>query len=160
MSSAVITPNRKINPLLAAYLNQLAKKPLLTKSVTAGSFILPPPPPLPFPACLTHIHLIAILNLLQEYTATHLSVSKPLPLTAGLDLKALKLSAYGFFISAPLAHLLFGRLQKMFAGKTGSAAKLGMLVASNLLAVPIQSAGSSCRFFHVSRSFRDGTDPL
>ena len=46
----------------------------------------------------------------------------------------------GFFISAPLGHTLLGFLQRAFAGKTSSRAKLGMILASNLFISPIQQS--------------------
>jgi len=48
------------------------------------------------------------------------------------------MAIYGFFISAPLGHVLVGALQKAFAGKTSRLAKLSQLLASNLVIAPIQ----------------------
>lgn len=42
-------------------------------------------------------------------------------------------------VSAPISHFLVGLLQKAFAGKTGTGAKIGQIVASNLLVAPIQT---------------------
>jgi len=56
-------------------------------------------------------------------------------------MRALKIAAYGFFISAPMGHVLVGTLQKAFAGKTGSAARIGQLLANNLIVAPIQTFG-------------------
>jgi peroxisomal membrane protein 2 len=56
------------------------------------------------------------------------------------------MALYGFFISAPLGHFLVGALQKAFAGKTGTAAKIGQIVASNLLIAPIQAASEFLLF--------------
>lgn len=61
---------------------------------------------------------------------------------ARIDARAFKLALYGFLISAPLSHALVGRLQKFFAGKTGLGAKIGQILASNLLVAPIQTAGA------------------
>lgn len=61
---------------------------------------------------------------------------------ARIDSKALKMAVYGFFVSAPLGHFLVGLLQKAFAGKTGLKARLGQLLASNLLVAPIQTTGA------------------
>ena len=63
---------------------------------------------------------------------------------AHVDIKAVKMALYGFLISAPLGHFLVGALQKAFAGKTGTVAKLGQILASNLLIAPIQTAGRLC----------------
>ncbi|CAL1695521.1 unnamed protein product [Somion occarium] len=119
--------SKPINPLLAKYLVQLALHPLRTKAITLG-----------------------VLQLLQEVLATHLAgvPSRPVPKDAPLyakalsrakiDSKALKMAAYGFFVSAPLGHLLVGLLQKAFEGKTSVSAKIGQIVASNLIVAPIQ----------------------
>jgi peroxisomal membrane protein 2 len=58
-----------------------------------------------------------------------------------IDLKALKMAVYGFLVSAPLGHFLVGALQKGFAGKSGTSARIGQILASNLLVAPIQTAG-------------------
>ncbi|BGP28614.1 hypothetical protein JCM10296v2_000350 [Rhodotorula toruloides] len=129
MSTAVVTPSKQINPLLAAYLQSLATRPMLTKSLTSGS-----------------------LSILSEIIAGHVAGSPPPPLPAKertgilpLDIlkqnhKAIKLGLYGFFVSAPLGHSLLAILQKAFAGKTSARAKLGMIVASNLFVSPIQQS--------------------
>merc|ERR1712093_668279 len=119
MSNLVVT-QKPVNPLLAKYLESLVLRPVLTKAITNAS-----------------------LNFIQE----NLAGSKPAPYRKTgilpVDLvkanaKALKLAAYGFFISAPLSHVMMGALQKAFAGKTGPKAKVGMIVASNLLVTPVQ----------------------
>ena len=53
------------------------------------------------------------------------------------------MALYGFFVSAPLGHVLVGLLQKAFAGKVGLKHRLGQLLASNLLIAPIQTTGAS-----------------
>ena len=58
---------------------------------------------------------------------------------AKVDARAFKMALYGFVVSAPLSHVLVGKLQKAFAGKTGRAAKLGQLLASSLIVSPIQA---------------------
>lgn len=58
------------------------------------------------------------------------------------DAKALKMALYGFFVSAPLSHVLVGALQRAFAGKTGLSARIGQILASNLLVAPVQTAGA------------------
>jgi len=60
---------------------------------------------------------------------------------AHIDTKALKMAVYGFLVSAPLSHFLIGLLQKAFAGKTSPQAKIGQILASNLLISPIQATG-------------------
>jgi len=118
-----------MHPLLASYLGQLSKRPLTTKAVTA-----------------------AILSFFQEILATHLAgvPAKRLPRSAPtyahvlawakIDIKAIKLAIYGFLISAPMGHILVGTLQKIFAGRTGTGAKVAQILASNLLVAPIQTS--------------------
>jgi hypothetical protein len=50
---------------------------------------------------------------------------------------------YGFLISAPLGHFLVGTLQKAFAGRKGVGAKIGQLLANNLIIAPIQAVGTT-----------------
>ncbi|KAI0307706.1 hypothetical protein B0F90DRAFT_49129 [Multifurca ochricompacta] len=116
------------NPLFLAYLNQLSAHPLRTKALTTGT-----------------------LCFLQEVLGSHLAnlpVQKPAKdapfysrvLTrAKVDSRAVKMALYGLLVSAPLGHFLVGQLQKAFAGKSGRAAKLGQVVASNLIVAPIQT---------------------
>lgn len=58
-----------------------------------------------------------------------------------IDGKALKMALYGFLVSAPIGHVLIGTLQKAFAGKIGTGAKIAQILASNLFVAPIQTAG-------------------
>ena len=92
----------------------------------------------------------ALLQFLQEILASHLAgappprVAKDAPLLvhllarAQVSGKAFKMAAYGALVSAPLSHTLVNALQKFFAGKTGLQARLGMLLASQLIVAPIQ----------------------
>ncbi|TFK56962.1 hypothetical protein OE88DRAFT_1640768 [Heliocybe sulcata] len=130
MSSVTVVEVRtkQVNPLLASYLAQLALHPLRTKAITTS-----------------------VLCFLQEVLATHLAgvpAKKPSPnapfyrqllARSQIDSKALKMAIYGFFISAPMGHYLVGALQKAFAGKTSTVAKIGQILASNLLVAPIQA---------------------
>ncbi|THH33996.1 hypothetical protein EUX98_g188 [Antrodiella citrinella] len=125
--AAAAATGKQTHPLLAAYLAQLAVHPLRTKSITLG-----------------------VLQLLQEVVASHVAdvparrVPKEAPVyehalaRAKLDTKALKMAFYGFFVSAPLGHFLVGLLQKAFAGRTDLKAKIGQILASNLVVAPIQ----------------------
>lgn len=118
-----------MHPLLARYLAQLSTNPLRTKALTTGMFCF-----------------------LQEVIGSNAAGLPPpqipkdaAPLTktlarARIDSKAIKMALYGFFVSAPMAHFLVGTLQKAFAGKTGLKARLGQLLASNLLISPINAA--------------------
>ncbi|KAJ3516467.1 hypothetical protein NLJ89_g1110 [Agrocybe chaxingu] len=126
---SVVAPPKSTHPLLVKYLAQLTLHPLRTKALTT-----------------------ATLCFLQEVLGSNRplgpqpKVSKgasPLVRTLGtvhVDLKALKMALYGFLISAPLSHYLIGLLQKAFAGKTSTGAKIGQIVASNLLIAPIQTS--------------------
>ncbi|TFY57191.1 hypothetical protein EVJ58_g7177 [Rhodofomes roseus] len=126
--STVAAP-RKVNPLLAAYLANLAAHPLRTKAITSG-----------------------VLQFFQEVLATHLAgvparrVPKDAPFyehalaRVKIESKAPKMTLYGMLVSAPMSHALVGITQKLFAGKTGLAAKVGQLLVSNLIVAPIQIA--------------------
>jgi len=111
------------NPYLVWYLANLAARPILTKSITSGT-----------------------LSFIQEIAAGYLAGTPPPAIKkTGLppvdfikrNQRAFKLAAYGFFISAPLSHSLMGVLQRAFAGQTGTRAKVGMIVASNVLVSPV-----------------------
>lgn len=73
----------------------------------------------------------------------------PLPLhvlaALHVDIKAVKMAIYGFLVSAPIGHVLIGILQRAFAGKTGTGAKITQLLANNLLVSPIQASGKATR---------------
>ncbi|CEQ38736.1 SPOSA6832_00206 [Sporobolomyces salmonicolor] len=178
---AVVTPTKEINPLLAgtpplrplslrenadirssllapplsaapsAYLQSLATRPLLTKSLTSGSLACVHSHALMrFDRALTPI--VATRSFLSEIVAGHLAGSPPPPLSAKertgilpLDVlkrnhKAIKLGLYGFFISAPLGHTLLAILQRVFKGKTSARSKLAMIICSNLFISPIQQS--------------------
>jgi len=60
---------------------------------------------------------------------------------AHIDIRAVKMAIYGFFISAPLNHALVGQLQKAFSGKEGFKYKVAQLVANNLLVAPVTVVG-------------------
>ncbi|KAI0321377.1 hypothetical protein OF83DRAFT_1051412 [Amylostereum chailletii] len=126
---SLASKSKGTHPLLVAYLAQLASHPLRTKAVTVGT-----------------------LCFLQEVLATHFAgvpARKPLwvapwydhaPAKAKVDSKALKMALYGFLVSAPLGHVLVGLLQKVFVGRTGTAAKVGQVAASNLFIAPVQAS--------------------
>lgn len=48
---------------------------------------------------------------------------------------------YGFFVSAPMGHFFVGLLQRAFAGRTSTGAKIAQILASNLLIAPITCSG-------------------
>jgi len=113
---------------LLAYLAQLSQHPLRTKVLTTGT-----------------------LCFLQEVLGSHLAHEpvRPAPKNAPVyshllahakvDARAGKMALYGFLVSAPLSHVLVGQLQRVFAGRTGRAAKIGQVVASSLIVSPIQA---------------------
>lgn len=45
------------------------------------------------------------------------------------------MAIYGAFISAPYSHVAVGFFQRLFEGKTGLQAKIGQIVAMQLLSV-------------------------
>ena len=59
-----------------------------------------------------------------------------------LNVKAFKMAIYGFLVSAPISHILVGLLQKAFAGKTSSRARVMQILANNLFVSPIQASGN------------------
>lgn len=144
----------KTNPLLTTYLRQLSTHPLRTKAVTAG---------IPFhnsPKIIIGLNeslfSLGILCFVQEILGSHLAgtpTQRPpkeapdvihLLARAKIDTKALKMALYGFLVSAPLSHILVGNLQRFFAGKTGTGAKIAQIIASNLLIAPIQASSKWC----------------
>lgn len=50
-----------------------------------------------------------------------------------------KMAVYGSLISAPLGHILVTALQKAFAGRTSTRAKVLQILVSNLIVSPIQN---------------------
>jgi len=121
-------PSSSRNPILLAYLSQLSQHPLRTKALTTGT-----------------------LCFLQEVLGSHLArvPVRPAPKNAPayshllarakVDARAGKMALYGFLVSAPLSHVLVGQLQRIFAGRTGRAAKIGQVVTSSLIVSPIQA---------------------
>jgi peroxisomal membrane protein 2 len=95
----------------------------------------------------------AVLCFLQEVLGSnfaHVPVNKPSKdapfilhalARSHVDMKGIKMAIYGFLVSAPLSHFLVGALQKGFAGKTGTSARIAQIVANNLLIAPVQTAG-------------------
>ena len=113
------------------------------------------------------------LCFLQEVLGSHLAgiparqPAKDAPLyshalaRAKVNAQAVKVALYGLLVSAPLSHVLVGQLQKAFAGKTGRAARLGQIFASNLIVTPIQTFGEFLPFpfpfpFPLERGAADG----
>ncbi|KAI0257661.1 hypothetical protein BJV78DRAFT_1164202, partial [Lactifluus subvellereus] len=144
----MVPPSSKTsrNSLLLLYLAQLSQHPLRTKALTTGT-----------------------LCFLQEVLGSHLAnvpvrqPAKDAPFyshalaRAKVDARAVKMAVYGLLVSAPLSHVLVGRLQKAFAGRTGRAAKIGQVVASNLIVSPIQAASylASLAVIGGARSWND-----
>ena len=100
-----------------------------------------------------------VLFFVQEITASHLAgVPSPRPIaksgTPQYDLeaalsrakitpRAFAMAIYGAFISAPLNHVLVGRLQKVFAGKTTPKDRLLQILANSICIAPITTVGMS-----------------
>ena len=141
--------------LLLAYLTQLSAHPLRTKVLTTGKFW----PHSCVGSSLTHHYRCfpkGSLCFLQEVLGSHLA-NAPVPqpakdapffvhalARAKVDTRAMKMALYGLLVSAPLGHVLVGQLQRAFAGRTGRAAKIGQVVASNLIVAPIQTVSEYC----------------
>ena len=53
------------------------------------------------------------------------------------------MAVYGAFISAPLNHVLVGRLQKSFAGKVTPKDRVLQILANSVLVAPITTVGMS-----------------
>ncbi|KAF8273912.1 hypothetical protein EI94DRAFT_1676084 [Lactarius quietus] len=146
------------NRLLLAYLAQLSAHPLRTKALTTGT-----------------------LCFLQEVLGSHLA-DAPVPqpakdapffihalARAKVDTRAIKMALYGLLVSAPLGHILVSELQKAFAGRTGRGAKIGQVVASNLIVAPIQAVsylaslaviGGAKSWGEVKKTVRGGFFPV
>ncbi|KAJ7630804.1 hypothetical protein FB45DRAFT_916601 [Roridomyces roridus] len=136
----------KPSTLLASYLAELNSHPLRTKAITN-----------------------ATLCFLQEVLGSHIArvpAKRPSPnapilmqflARSHVDSRAFKLALYGFFVSAPLGHVLVGALQKAFAGKTSTGAKIAQILASNLLVAPIQTAAylASMAIISGAKSFEE-----
>ncbi|KAF9056513.1 hypothetical protein BJ165DRAFT_1336499 [Panaeolus papilionaceus] len=121
-------PTKAPHPLLAKYLTQLAANPLRTKAYTT--------------ATLCFLQEILGSNLSGTPARVSKGASAPVRTlqSVHVDTKAVKMAIYGFLVSAPLSHYLVGLLQKAFAGKTSTGAKVAQIVASNLLISPIQAS--------------------
>ena len=99
------------------------------------------------------------LSFVQEITASHLAgVPSPRPTAksgttqcaleaalfrAKITPRAFAMAVYGAFISAPLNHVLVGRLQKAFAGKTAPKDRVLQILANSFFVAPITSVGKS-----------------
>ncbi|TFY79760.1 hypothetical protein EWM64_g4250 [Hericium alpestre] len=151
------------HPLLVAYLAQLSAHPLRTKAVTTGT-----------PGSYAGLHnsyadreysYTGVLTFLQEVLASHFagiptrrpprdaSALSHLLASGKVDMRAVKMFIYGFFISAPMGHYLVGALQKAFAGKTGRGARIGQIVANNVVVAPIQTTGKYLPGIDITESF-------
>ena len=98
------------------------------------------------------VHMLSVgtLGFLQEVLARHLAgvPSRKVHPSAGpiehlfavskVNAKAFKMALFGFLVSAPLGHVLVKTMHRVFAGRTGPGAKLGMLATSLLVIAPIQ----------------------
>ncbi|KAL2221980.1 integral membrane protein 25D9-6 [Thermoascus aurantiacus ATCC 26904] len=140
-----LTGGKTTTGYLAVYLRQLQSNPLRTKMLTSG-----------------------VLSALQELLASWIAhdVSKH---GHYFSARVPKMALYGMFISAPLGHLLIGILQKIFAGRTSTKAKILQIIVSNLIVSPIQNTVYLCcmaviagaRTFHqVRATVRAGFMPV
>ncbi|KAJ6519688.1 hypothetical protein C8R45DRAFT_952382 [Mycena sanguinolenta] len=118
----------KPHPLLVSYLQQLAAHPLRTKAITTGTLCF-----------LQEVLGSNIARVPAKRPAPDAPVLLQLLARSHIDMRAVKMAIYGFLVSAPISHYLVGLLQKAFAGKTGTGAKIGQIVANNLLVAPVQT---------------------
>ncbi|KAH9982365.1 hypothetical protein BGW80DRAFT_1262972 [Lactifluus volemus] len=134
------------SPLLLAYLAQLSQHPLRTKALTTGTLCF-----------LQEVLGSHLANVPVRYPAKDAPFYSHVLARAKVDARAVKMAVYGLLVSAPISHVLVGTLQKAFAGKTGRAAKLGQIVASNLIVSPIQAASylASLAIIGGARSWKD-----
>ncbi|KAF8647900.1 hypothetical protein AX16_006432 [Volvariella volvacea WC 439] len=122
-------PVKATHPLLAAYLAQLAAHPLRTKSLTTATFCF-----------LQEVLGSNLAGVPVKKPSRNASIVAHLLARGHINLKALKMALYGFLVSAPISHYLVGALQKAFAGKTGTGARIAQIVANNLIVSPIQAS--------------------
>ncbi|EGO05172.1 hypothetical protein SERLA73DRAFT_174137 [Serpula lacrymans var. lacrymans S7.3] len=127
MSSAVGKP--VVHPLLAQYLVQLATNPLRTKALTSATF-----------SFLQEVIGSNVAGVPIRRPSKDASALSNVLAQAHINSKAIKMAMYGFFVSAPLGHILVGLLQRAFAGKTGTKYRIAQILASNLLVAPIQTS--------------------
>ncbi|KAG6862434.1 hypothetical protein C0995_011874 [Termitomyces sp. Mi166 len=126
---STVQATKRARSLLQRYLQELAANPLRTKAITTGtlcflqevlgSTIAGAPVKRPAKGASPILHILAALNI---------------------NVKALKMAIYGFLVSAPMSHYLTGTLQKAFAGKTSTGARIGQIVANSLLISPVTSS--------------------
>jgi len=100
---------------ITMYLQQLQTNPLRTKMITSGT-----------------------LHGLQEILASIIAKDRPKH-GSYFTPRVPKMALYGSIISAPLGHVLVTLLQKAFAGKTSTKAKVLQIIVSNLIVSPIQN---------------------
>ena len=100
----------EMSGLLARYSAALEQRPLATKAATSG-----------------------ILNALQELLAT-IATGTYSDKTLG---KMMTMSVYGSCFSAPLGHLLYQSLERMFHNRKDTAAAIGKLLFTNFVISPI-----------------------
>jgi peroxisomal membrane protein 2 len=154
-----MSATRSTHPLLLKYLSQLDHHPLRTKAITTGIF------PLNLALVLIATNsLPGILCFLQEVLGSNLS-GTPANVPKGasamvrslqsvhLNVKAIKMAIYGFLVAAPTNHILVGLLQKAFAGKTSSRARVMRILAHSLFVSPIQAAGNSIIHINIFSPF-------
>lgn len=97
------------------YLKQLQTNPLRTKMLTSGT-----------------------LHGLQEILASVIAKDRPRH-GSYISPRVPKMALYGSVVSAPLGHVLVTLLQKAFAGRTSTKAKVLQIIVSNLIVSPIQN---------------------
>ncbi|MBW0483936.1 hypothetical protein O181_023651 [Austropuccinia psidii MF-1] len=139
-------PIQSRNRLLNFYLVSLLSRPLLTKSITAATLFF-----------FQEIIAGRIAGTKPEFAFTGISWLDRLQ-NLGIDARAIKLSAYGGLISAPLNHLLMQLLHRSFPNHKRSAkSKTGMILSSMLFIAPIQNTVflAMMAIINGAKSFKD-----
>ncbi|POY70547.1 hypothetical protein BMF94_6461 [Rhodotorula taiwanensis] len=123
--------------LLARYLVQLERSPILTKAATGGAAYY-----------LSELVSTALVRLLARKTRSLKAPHGPhdraqrVPgiLTAQTQWLALKLAVYAAFIAAPLDHGLYELLARLFRGHTSRRTRIAEIVVAVGAILPIQNA--------------------
>ncbi|KAL1748562.1 hypothetical protein HDZ31DRAFT_29343 [Schizophyllum fasciatum] len=129
MSTPAAPVGKPVNPLLARYLSALTTHPLRTKALTTATLCF-----------LQEVLGSALAGVPPKKTAPDAPPLARALAAAHVDAKAAKMALYGLLVSAPLGHVLVGLLQRAFRGRAGLGARVGQILASNLLVAPVQTA--------------------
>ncbi|PLW10616.1 hypothetical protein PCANC_03222 [Puccinia coronata f. sp. avenae] len=117
------------NRLLNFYIASLLSRPLLTKSCTSATL-----------SFFQEVLASTLAHEQNDIVPTGYNLLDYLQ-SIGISLRAIKLTAYGGLISAPLSHALMKVLHRLFPNHESSdKSKLGLVLASILINGPIQNS--------------------